>query len=103
MALTVVEDLDVKLASGGVARDPGGELEVGAVRSGQFVLWKDVSPGSVSVRIVQSDRKLRSYNVWDSGRGLGDHESQSATSGMLIENEGNAARTSSWIDLILGG
>lgn len=69
-----------------------GELEVNGVRSSQLVLWQDTAPSTVRVRVVEGDGKLRLYNVWDSGRGISDHESQSATSGMLVEAAADGAR-----------
>lgn len=69
-----------------------GCLEVNGVESSQFVLWQDTAPDKVQVRVLKSDGCLRLYNVWDSGRGLSDHESQSATSGMLVEEEPGGGR-----------
>ena len=70
-----------------------GELEVGDLRAPQVVLWADTAPPVVSVRVVASDDELvRLYNVWDSGRGIAPHESQSATSGMLREDLDGAVR-----------
>lgn len=62
-----------------------GQLLVNQLASAQFVLWADTSPSTVDVDIVETDGLLRFYNVWDSGRALGPHESQSATSGMVAE------------------
>ena len=43
-------------------------------------------PPIVDVVVLSSDDGLlRIYNIWDSGRGLGPYESQSATSGMIRE------------------
>lgn len=69
-----------------------GELEVNGVRSSQLVPWQDTAPSMVHVRVVEGDGKLRLYNVWDSGRGISDHESQSATSGMVVEAAADGAR-----------
>ena len=70
-----------------------GELEINEVRSAQFVIWEDTSPEQVEVRVVTSrDGMLRLYNVWDSGRQLGDHESQSASSGMVREDVASIVR-----------
>lgn len=60
-----------------------GELEVDGVTAPQLVLWSDTSPPVVEVKVNATDGLLRLYNVWDSGRGLGHHESQSATAGMV--------------------
>lgn len=62
-----------------------GQLETNGVVSSQFTLWRDTASEVVRMRVLESDGKLRLYNVWDSGRGIRDHESQSATSGMLVE------------------
>lgn len=69
-----------------------GELEVGDIRSPQIVLWAGSAP-LVELRVLASDDDLmRLYNVWDSGRGILPHESQSATSGMLREELDGALR-----------
>jgi len=62
-----------------------GELEVGGARGDQYVVWTDTAPRSFQVRVAKTDDGLlRFYNVWDSGRGR-KMESQSATSGMLVD------------------
>ena len=53
--------------------------------SSQLVIWADTAPPHVDVEVEASDGLLRFYNIWDSGRGKGSFESQSATSGMLVE------------------
>lgn len=50
-----------------------------------LVLWSDTTPEPAELDIVETDGKLVFYNVWDSGRGLGAFESQSATSGMVVD------------------
>ncbi len=70
----------------GVWLATSGKLEANEVSASQFTLWKDTAPTSVRVRVLATDGLLRLYNVWDSGRGIRDHESQSATSGMVIED-----------------
>jgi len=69
-----------------------GALEANGVRAAQFTLWKDTAPGSVRLRVLATDGLLRLYNVWDSGRGIQEHESQSATSGMVIEDQSDGGR-----------
>ena len=65
-----------------------GELEVAGTRGDQFVIWTDTAPKSFQVRVAHTDDGLlRFYNVWDSGRGR-KQESQSATSGMLVDAAG---------------
>jgi len=61
-----------------------GELRILNQRDDQFVLWTDSVPPDVEIVCERTDGELRFYNVWDSGRGHG-RESQSATSGMLVE------------------
>lgn len=62
-----------------------GALEANAVSAAQLTLWRDTAPASVRLRVIATDGLLRLYNVWDSGRGIQEHESQSATSGMVIQ------------------
>ncbi len=69
-----------------------GALETNAVSAAQFTLWRDTAPVSVRLRVIATDGLLRLYNVWDSGRGIQEHESQSATSGMVIEVLPDGAR-----------
>lgn len=60
-----------------------GQLEVVGQVSPQIVLWRDTAPAETDVVVrATTDGLLRLYNVWDSGRGLGQ-ESQRATSGMV--------------------
>ena len=73
----------------GVWLGTDGILQVNGKDSSQVVLWSDTAPGRVEIEISETDGKLRLYNIWDSGRGIRDHESQSATSGMLVEQLGN--------------
>lgn len=69
-----------------------GELEVEGTRGDRFVLWADTAPPSVTItcRATRSGR-LIIYNVWNSGRGIAEKESQRATSGMLREDLGDGA------------
>jgi hypothetical protein len=57
-----------------------GEFKCNGHTSSQVVLWSDTAPRPVEIEIVATDGLLRLYNVWDSGRRLGDYESQMATS-----------------------
>ena len=50
------------------------------------------APSTVHIRVVEGDGKLRHYSLWDSGRGISDHESQSATSGMVVDTTADGAR-----------
>jgi hypothetical protein len=51
-------------------------------------IWQDNSPPAVEMTVSAEDDLLHVYNIWDSHRGYG-RESQSHTSGMLIEQTGN--------------
>ena len=63
-----------------------GTLEIAGKRAPQFVLWADTAPNLVEIACVETDGLLRLYNVWNSGRKAGEFESQSHTSGMLVEH-----------------
>jgi hypothetical protein len=65
-----------------------GVLRVNDVESDQLTLWEDTAPGVVEIEIVETDGFLTFYNVWDSGR-YPHHESQSATSGMVVSDVGD--------------
>ena len=62
-----------------------GTLRANDVSAPQLDLWPDTAPPSVEVVCESSDGLLRIYNIWQSGRRPGV-ESQSHTSGMLIES-----------------
>jgi hypothetical protein len=62
-----------------------GVLRIADSAAAQFVLWADTSPPEVQILCEQTDGLLRFYNVWDSGRKRGPFESQSHTSGMVVE------------------
>jgi len=51
-------------------------------------LWQDNSPTVVEMTVSSDDGRLHVYNIWDSHRGYGA-ESQSHTSGMLVEQAGH--------------
>ena len=70
-----------------------GLLRVGDYTGAQVVLWRDAAPRAVPLEVLGTDGLLRLYNVWDSGRGLGPYESQSATSGMLVEEVSGGRRS----------
>jgi hypothetical protein len=69
-----------------------GTLSVEGRRSATFVLWADTAPRPVEIEVLATDGMIRVYNVWDSGRGLGSFESQSATSGMLASELPDGSR-----------
>jgi len=76
-----------------------GELGIAGTASPQFVLWSDTSPDYVEIEVRTTDGLLRIYNVWDSGRHLGPFESQSATSGMVLEAMPDGSRRYSCNDI----
>lgn len=70
----------------GVFLATDGQLVAGGTSSTSLVLWSDSAPNEVAIEVAETDGRLVLYNVWDSGRGRGPFESQSATSGMLVES-----------------
>ena len=69
----------------GVWLGTDGVLRVADSADSQFVVWSDTAPAEVRIQCESTDGLLRFYNVWDSHRGYQPYESQSATSGMLVE------------------
>ena len=67
----------------------------GIVIAGQHcksvTLWQQTAPTEVECLCHTKDGILTLYNIWDSGRGLG-LESQSMTSGFLVEDLPNGTR-----------
>ncbi len=68
-----------------------GALLANTLRHAQFVVCQDTASESVELEVVAPDGLLRFYNVWDSGRDLGPHESQQATSGMHVDHISEAS------------
>jgi hypothetical protein len=69
-----------------IAVDVGeGYIEVNGQKSKGIQLWEDTAPNIVELKCLSSEGVLSVYNIWDMGRGC---ESQSHTSGMLIEKDG---------------
>jgi hypothetical protein len=68
-----------------------GELSANGVNAPQLDLWPDTAPSVVEVTCESTDGLLRIYNIWQSGRRPGV-ESQSHTSGMLVENLADGSR-----------
>lgn len=64
---------------------------IGRTHCPSAVLWMDTAPTEVYFTCFTSDGFLSIYNKWDSKRGLGS-ESQSISSGMLIEELGKGRR-----------
>ena len=52
-------------------------------------LWQDTAPKEVLIECHTRDNRLHLYNIWDRGKG---YESQSWTSGMLVEELPNGRR-----------
>ena len=76
----------------GVRLATEGVLNVNGVQAPQLDLWLDSAPSVVEVRCESTDGLLRLYNIWQPGRRPGV-ESQSHTSGMLVEElEGGSRR-----------
>lgn len=67
--------------------------DTGIIVDGQVyksaMLWSDTAPKVIDITVRSTDGKLHLYNIWDKGRGK---DSQSYTSGMLIEGSGNIRR-----------
>ena len=70
----------------GVFLATDGRLVTGDTTSPALVLWSDSAPSVTAIEVAETVGRLVLYNVWDSGRGRDPFESQSATSGMLIES-----------------
>ena len=68
----------------GVWLSTEGMLNANGVQAPQLNLWRDTAPAVVEVTCESTDGLLRFYNIWHSGRKTGA-ESQSHTSGMLVE------------------
>jgi len=68
-----------------------GTLRANDVCAPQLDLWPDTAPPTVEVVCESSDGLLRVYNIWQSGRRPGV-ESQSHTSGMLVEELQDGSR-----------
>ena len=62
-----------------------GMLAIAGTSSPKFVLWHDSAPADGTIDIRDTNGTLILYNVWDSGRKLGQFEPQRATSGMIVD------------------
>lgn len=76
-----------------------GQLVAAGTSSPSVVLWSDSAPAQSVIDIVDTDGRLVLYNIWDSGRGRGKSESQSATSGMLVEALADGSQRYSCTDI----
>lgn len=65
------------------------EIRVNEIKSKSVDLWQDTAPKEVHCECFTNDGNLSVYNIWDKGNG---RESQSWTSGMLIEELPNGRR-----------
>lgn len=83
----------------GVFLATAGYLVAAGSSSPSLVLWSDSAPTESAIEVADTDGRLVLYNVWDSGRGRGPFESQSATSGMLVETLANGSRRYSCSDI----
>ncbi|GJI98215.1 hypothetical protein RugamoR57_49330 [Duganella caerulea] len=66
-----------------------GELVVNGFNSASMEIWSDSAPETVLIEVKKSNGIIHLYNIWDSGKGK---QSQSYTSGMLIEEIVNGRR-----------
>lgn len=83
----------------GVFLATDGRLVAGGESSRALVLWSDTAPASSLIEIAETAGRLVLYNIWDSGRGHRRFESQSHTSGMLVENLPDGSRRYSCTDI----
>lgn len=83
----------------GVFLATAGQLVAAGTSSPSLVLWSDSAPTQSVIDVAETDGQLVLYNVWDSGRGRGPFESQSATSGMLVEALADGSRRYSCTDI----
>jgi hypothetical protein len=75
-----------------------GTLRVGRTGSPSLVVWSDSSPKVLRIDVEETRGRLILYNVWDSGRGR-RWESQSATSGMVVDQLADGSRRYSCTDI----
>jgi hypothetical protein len=64
-------------------------LLINQVQCPSAQIWQDTAPKEVFIECHTSDKRLQLYNIWDRGNG---QESQSWTSGMLVEELPNGRR-----------
>jgi len=83
----------------GVFLATAGQLVAAGTSSPSLVLWTDSAPTQSVIDVAETEGRLVLYNVWDSGRGRGQFESQSATSGMLVEALADGSRRYSCTDI----
>lgn len=83
----------------GIFLATAGQLVAAGTSSPSLVLWSDSAPTESVIDVAETDGRLVLYNVWDSGRGRGPFESQSATSGMLVEGLADGSQRYSCTDI----
>lgn len=83
----------------GVFLATNGVLSTAGSSGRSLVLWSDSVPKRSLIDVDETDGALVIYNVWDSGRRLGPFESQSATSGMVVEELPGRSRRYSCNDI----
>ena len=83
----------------GVFLGTAGQIVAAGTSSPSLVLWSDSAPAQSVIEVADTDGRLVLYNVWDSGRGRGPFESQSATSGMFVEKLPDGSQRYSCTDI----
>jgi len=83
----------------GVFLATAGQLVATGTSSSSLVLWSDSAPARSVIDVADTDVRLVLYNIWDSGRGRGPFESQSATSGMFVETLADRSHRYSCTDI----
>lgn len=66
-----------------------GAMEIAGREGPSMQIWEDSAPEMMKIRILKARGPLHLYNIWDRGRGV---NSQSHTSGMIIEELGKSRR-----------
>lgn len=76
-----------------------GRLLTGGVSGPSLVIWSDSAPPTCVIEVAETEGHIAFYNIWDSGRGRRPFESQSATSGMVVETLPDGSRRYSCTDI----
>jgi hypothetical protein len=106
-ALSVPEVSILRLAFEGVNSEwrqgvflaTDGVLTIDGIGASRLVIWADSAPAELEIDVSSKNGSVIIYNVWDSGRGRGPFESQSATSGMLVDKLENGVLRFSCTDI----
>jgi hypothetical protein len=83
----------------GVFLATDGALTLAGAAADRLVIWADNAPPELEMDVSSNEGVVIMYNVWDSGRGRGPFESQSATSGMFVEQLDSGALRYSCTDI----